>query len=173
MAYPRFQRARAFKFIRRTQNGSAGNDYPISSTSWALVDSTNLVASLNCQVGDVIEVQPAFLVTTSSTVNIFTLLDIATLTGTTPINYFSSQSSSPAASGLPAWAAGNPNGSVAIGVPISASAFYTVQAGDIVNGQVTLGLAAAMGSAGSSTIRASSSNPLQLVPKNLGPVDPN
>jgi len=159
MAYPRFQRARAFKYVTRT----AGNLTISSAAAWADL-TTAMDIALNCQVGDVIEyglngfwsneASPAYL-------------DVATIVGGSAVNHFLSGGNT-ANSGVSAWVA-QP---VSAYKPFSGSVLYTVVAGDISSGQVTFRLRC-LGSGSTRTLRATTDMPLQAFAKNIGPVDPN
>lgn len=161
MAYPRFQRARAFKFATRT----AGN-VSVASVSMAAVD-TALDIALEAQAGDVIEYGVNALWSNQAFDG---LLDVRTMVAGSPVNSLGSGGSD---------LTGYVSGWYALGsnfASVSGSMFYAVTAGDIASGLVNLRLFARLGSAGTRTLFAGAfptNNPLQVFARNLGPVDPN
>lgn len=153
MAYPRFQRARAFKFSIRT-----AGDLTLNSTSWANVD-TGLDITLNCQVGDVVEVNACGLWGGEA---VGGRLSVATIVSAAVVNRVGGTN------GVAAWF-GVDNYMSNFGAPY----FYTVQAADISSGVVLLRLQYATNSATNKTLYAGTAYPLLFSAKNLGPVDPS
>lgn len=160
MAYPRFQRARSFKVARRT----AGN-VAVTSTTWVAVD-TALDITLNAQVGDVLEAVVSSLWSNDA---FQARLEAVTWVSGAAVNTFSGSTYSTTSTGVPGWF-----GTSGVYSAISGSAFLTVQAGDIVNGLVTVRLLAhAEGTTPAKSLTATATDPLTFAVKNLGPMDPN
>lgn len=160
MAYPRGQRARAFKFTRRT-----AGDVTTSVTTWANVD-TGMDLVLEAQVGDVIEASVSGLWNNDARAG---YLDVATVVSGSPVNSFANAgaaTSSPPFNGMCAW-----RGDTSLYTPIGGPAHYTIVAGDLSSGQVTLRLRMASGAAAAKTIFAGTSFALEFSVSNLGPVD--
>lgn len=161
MAYPRFQRARAF----RTARSTAG-DITLNSTAWANVD-TALDMTIEAQVGDVLMYTPSAL-TGAQTVD--TYFDVVTLVSSAPLNSFAKAGAVEASPGTMGWQAWFclPTALMTLSGP----AWYTVVAGDIVSGQVTTRLRYATFSATNRTLYRNANNPLAVMLHNLGPADP-
>lgn len=159
MAYPRFQRSRAFKVaIKNDANLS------ISSTTWVAADSSKNVA-LNAQVGDVLEAVLNCRVNNES-VNL--RFNVVTMVSGSPVNAFDVQGAySSGSGGLGGWFC--PTG---VYVPIGSPGWWTVQSGDISNGIVTCQLMVRVDTATTRTVQATVP-PLMFAVKNLGPVDPS
>lgn len=156
MAYPRFQRARDFKFY------NVGMQYSLTSTSWANIN-TGVDIVLSAQAGDVIEVQMDAL---WDFVNEFKFVDVATIVAGNPVNYFGHGSSEPSTGeGIRAWYG---SGQTADYHTIGGGSIRELVAGDIENGQVRLRLRAR----GLSTTGRGLSV-YRWWAKNLGPQDPN
>lgn len=164
MAYPRYQAARSHKFFRRTAGDLTLNsngvwaDLPTIGTTWDV--------TLAAQVGDVIE---AYLsgVADSAVTNSF--FDVHTIVATVATTAFGS--------GV---AVSNTNkGNMGWYTAVSAVAVltgvcrYTLQAGDISAGLVTVRLRYQNSSATTKNLHATADYPLQFGAKNLGPADPN
>jgi hypothetical protein len=163
MAYPRFQRARSFKFASRTSG-----DVSINSTTWVNVD-TGLDITLDAQVGDVIEANLVCRVSAASTP--YFVADFHTLVSGTPTNSLvtgGAPGTSPASS-FAGWARANvPNAPTY--AYLDGSVLYAVQAGDLSSGTVTLRLRAVS----SAAVTVFASDPaLKVFAKNLGPADPH
>lgn len=159
MAYPRFQRARSFKVVRRTSG-----DVAITSTTMVDLDTTMDIA-LNCQIGDVLE---ANINGAWSNEAIAGRIEAVTLVSGAPVNTFSGIAWSTTSDGVAGWH-GIPSVYGVIGGP----AYLMVAAGDIANGLVAVRLKVRVTTAGTKTLTASATNPLMFAVKNLGPVDPN
>lgn len=164
MAYPRSQRARAHKFVKRT----AGN---ISITSagfsnWTTVD-TAMNLTLDAQVGDVIECYVNGLLDNAVTELRF---DVATMNGTTVLNYFGTAVQPNTGEGITGWvASSNPTYYQGLALPIP----KVLVASDIVNETVTLALRVRHVAGATRVLFGSATNPLFFVAKNHGPPDPN
>lgn len=162
MAYPRFQRARAFKFSRHT----SGN-VSVTSTSWANFD-TGLDLVLDAQTGDVVEVGLSALGDSAGTAADI-LFDAGTLVSSAIVNVVSTGTSENGSSdGVAAWYCYR---SMLAGA--GGSVMYALQAGDIASGTVTLRVRVRLSSAGSRSVLASTNDPVCFWAKNLGPVDPH
>lgn len=160
MAQPRFQRARAFKFLHYT----TGNINLTVNTNWTNVN-TGLDMAIEAQVGDVLEYSINGLVDTGAG---SAGLDVATIVSAAPVNSFANAgavTTAPPPYGVQGWPI-----LASTSHEVSGSAFYTVVSGDISSGTVTVRLR--YQAAGSKTLYASTNNPLQVAVKNLGPVDP-
>lgn len=163
MAYPRFLRSRSFKFVTRT-----AGDVAVTSTAWTGLSAFDMTG-LNAQVGDVLAVGVNFSTGTDTAPAMN--FDFATMNGSTPINYLSSGTGTPATYGVIGWQV--QSGATLGFLGRTGSWYYTVQASDIINGKVALRLYAQLASAGTRTINSSSGIPGQVNVQNLGPVDPN
>lgn len=133
-------------------------DITVSSTSWANLENS-LDITLTAQAGDVIEAGISARCSGS-----FVFLDVVTVVGGSPVNSFGRTSGLPTDSdgGPSTWSF--PNG----GDTIGGSVMYTVVAGDVSSGTVTLRLRYRV-SVGN-TIYAQSAIPFQWWAKNLGQV---
>lgn len=161
MAYPRFQRARDFKFFNRT-----AGDLTLNSTVWADLPTigTTWDATLAAQVGDVIE---AGMTGVWNTDVVFSYLDAVTVVGGAVVNHFGTSAAS--GSGVESWR-GNTSSQFD---PIGGSIYYALVAGDISAGTVTVRPRFRTSAAINKVLYASSLNPLQWRVRNLGPADPN
>lgn len=159
MSYPRFRRARDFKFQRRTSG-----DITVSGPAYTAID-TGLDLMLTAQVGDVIEVSLSGHWAANSSQN--GIIDAATLITGNPVTYFSTGTAS-SGNGVGAWYGTYTNTPIGVGGPV----MITLGAGDISGGIVTIRLYAHTDST-NRNILASASNPLFVSAKNLGPQDPN
>jgi len=158
MAYPRFTRARDFKFIKKT----AGN-YTINNISWTNLD-TGLDLVLRAEIGDVIEAAVSCWWAQESTDG---YLDMATLVSGSPVHYFGGTGAGTNA-GVSGW--GN---NLTAGGPASGPVMYTLVSGDISADTVTLRLLFRTSVATNKTLKASADFPFFVQAKNLGPVDPH
>lgn len=158
MGYPRYQLSQAFKMTQH-----AGSNVAITSTSFVAVN-TALDIPLAAQVGDVIEASVSL--TTQNQASILNL-DAATVISGSVVNRFNPTSNF----GNPGWCVrGNDY------FPATGSTWYTLVAGDIANGLVTVRLLARIEAAGSRTIlgqAVAGEPPIRFFAQNLGPVDPN
>lgn len=160
MAQPRFQRARAFKFLRYT----TGDITLSTNTNWTNVQ-TGLDMTIEAQVGDVLEYHIGALYDAGAG---SAGLDVATVVSGSPVNSFANGgavTTAPPPYGIQGW-----NVVASAGGHITGSAFYTVVNGDLSSGLVTVRLR--YQASGTKLIYASTNNPLQVAIKNLGPVDP-
>lgn len=161
MAYPRFRKARNFKFIKRT----SGDITKTSVTNWAdfLTDSD---LTLPASVGDVLLYDINGL---ADSTNIALIMDVATLVSSAPVNSFGGGGATSGATGdgVLAWL-------LDIGTTrrIGGAAWYTVQAADIVSGKVTCRTRCRTGG-GTRVVSSTANDPLFLFLENLGPVSPH
>ncbi len=160
MAYPRFQLARGFKTARRTSGNPSH-----SLTTWGDLDTT-LDLTVAAQVGDMIEATVSALQNNEAVVG---YLDVVTVVANAPVNSFATQGAPSASSqGVMAWFSKSGDST-----PNAGGALYTIQAGDLSSGQVTLRLRRRNSAAVVKTIWATADLPFQWWVKNLGPADPN
>lgn len=160
MAYPRFQRARAFRGPYLRTAGSL----TITSATWADLPTigTTWDATLEAQVGDVLEPSISGMWNDEAYEG---HLDVFSIVSAAPVNSYSGAATT---AGAAAWW-----GRASNVFKVSGSILYVVQAGDIdANGQVTSRLRAKLNSAGSKTLIATTGLPLHFHIKNLGPADP-
>lgn len=150
------------KFSRRLTNASAADDYAVASTSFAFVDTTNLLWSLPAVVGDVLE--GAINATWSAQTN-NGFLDFATSVSGVLTNQFSGTGAS--GQGPYGWLGANTS---TANSPATGTFRYTVQAGDIVAGRVSAGPIFRVSTAVSRVLFARSTIALFASLTNLGPV---
>jgi hypothetical protein len=158
----RYQLARAFKRVRRT----TGDITLGTSANWANVD-TAVDFVLAAAVGDELEYAINGYLTTTAGSGSF---DVCTVVAGAPVNSFANGgavTAAPPPYGVQGWTM--PGSTLA---PVAGSAWYTVVAGDLVAGYVTLRLRYQLGVA-SRVLYSSANNPLFLCARNLGPADPN
>lgn len=135
-------------------------DITLNTTGWQNVDTALDLTLVGAQVGDEIEYLPSFLVQAPNNALAF---DACTLVGGTPVNYFGTAGGAPD-NGLLAWyAVGN------VAVSVGGSGLYTVQAGDISGGNVTVRLRVRPANTTSRAISASAATPLRVAAKLLRP----
>lgn len=160
MAYPAYQRARAFKYVQR----AVMTDIGITSTTWADLDNTFDMA-LEAQAGDVIEVGLSAIALAPAGANL--LLDYVTLVAGNPVTSLGTGVAPTAGSeGVEAWhLIGTTQG-------IGGSIMRVLNAADIANGVVTLRWRGRVNS-GTGTIYVNAGAALQAWAKNLGPMDPH
>jgi hypothetical protein len=156
VAYPRSQRARSFKTLRRQTT-----DVVINNVAWTAVD-TGLDIALPAQVGDVMYYAPSFLL---SNANVIAYFDVATIVSSAIVNRFSN-----ATQGWGGWWSINSSY-----VAVSGEAWYTVTAGDLASGLVTLRLLYQTASATNRTVYASvaAGTALDVAAQNRGPGSPH
>lgn len=132
------------------------------STAWQdVVSAGGLDLTLaGVAAGSEIEFIPNFLVNSTGSVSFS--FDVATIVSGSPVNYFGGSGG------------GTENGMVGWFVPataaffsVSGAAFYTLQAGDISSGNVTLRLRVRAGSTTSRSILASTTNPLLVAARKV------
>lgn len=164
MGYPRFQRARAFKYVNRTSG-----DLTLNSGSWANVDTgTDLV--LDAQSGDVIEVGGSWLVAGSTTTATF--FDVASIVSAAPVNSWGIDGAvTTTMEGVQAWRCDS--NSIGLNTAVGGSMMRTLVSGDIASGTVTLRLRYKQPTATNVTLYNSANRVLHFWAKNLGPVDPH
>ena len=162
MGYPAFQRARAHKFARRT-----AGDVTVASNAYAAIDTT-LDITLEAQAGDTLEFSVSSLWDAGATnpTTLWSALDVATIVSSAVVNYCSGAGST--GLGILGWFVSP--GSL---VPSTGVHQYTVVAGDIADGRVTVRLLAKNSLVENRVARAAATQPLQFTAKNLGPQDPN
>lgn len=155
MAYPRFRRARAHKFITWTDATT------LNSTAWADVPNAN-VLTLGAQAGDTLEV---LFNGSFSNEGVDTFFDVVTEVGGTPTNSFGTQGAIDASGfGISGWEL-----LASTYYYKSASGLYTVQSGDISDGKVSLQLRYRTSSASDRTMVFTNSRRAMFAVKNLGP----
>jgi hypothetical protein len=159
MAYPRFRRARAHKFVTKT-----GGNYSTTSTTYVSVD-TAADLTLDAQAGDVIECGLSAIATDASA-TVALSVDAATIVSNAIVNYVSGAGST--GGGVMAWSIRLGDFHTAAG-----SAMYQLVSGDIASNLVTVRLIYKASSATGRGLQANATNPLHFWAKNLGPVDPN
>ena len=139
----------------------------LNSATWANVD-TGLDLTLNASAGDVVEYAPSMIGPNGA--NVFVAFDVATIVSAAVVNVFSTGGAqNNSYYGISAW--GWTNSSViSIYQNVSGSAFYTLQAGDISSGTVTLRLRYKGDTATNRTLYASVDFPLHVWARNHGPV---
>jgi hypothetical protein len=161
MSYPRFQRARSFKYDTRT----AGN-IALTNTAWAdLTSSMDIV--LAAQAGDVIEYGISGMWGSEAT---YGYLDIGTVVSGSTVNQFinSQNGASSTSEGALCWV-----GLTGELSPIGGSVMYALQSGDIASGTVTLRPRVRLLASTTKNLWASTTDPLHVWAKNLGPADPH
>lgn len=133
-----------------------GGDLTINTTSYADVDTAiDLVVAAS--EGDVLQIGSAGLWENDSN---FSKLDVATIVSGSVVNYVSGAGS--AGNGVTSW-----QGISGVYTSFGGAILYTVQAGDIESGNVTLRLRAKV-STGSHVLRANVNDPLHWWVANLG-----
>lgn len=158
MSYPRYRRARAFRTAKKT---SGNTTYALAT--WGNLDA-GLDQTIEAQVGDVIEYAVSG---TWGAEAVNCRLDVCSLVGGAPVNYFGGAVEPATGDGVAAWY-GKTGEISAVGGP----AWLTVQAGDLAGGKITLRLRARCDSATLKTLFSNANLPLQIAAKNLGPADP-
>lgn len=153
MPYPRFQRARNFKFASRSSG-----DLTVSSTSFTAVD-TALDHVIEAQAGDVLEIGLQALWGGQA---FYGRLRAVTVVGST----VTSQTFGDGTTGNAAWLGTN-TGFVGVG----GSLMYQVVSGDVSNGTVKVRLEVRVDS-GTKTLASSTASPVHFWVKNLGPQQP-
>lgn len=162
MAYPRFQTSRAHKLARREST-----DITVTQTARTTATDTALDLVLAAQVGDVIEIVPAFMVANNNTDTNTFLCDVATIVSAAVVSWVSGSGST---TGIPAM---NGYGATPTPrVPITGAVPYTVVSGDLSGGLVTFRLYAFV-TGGSYNLYARVVAPFVWMARNIGPVDPN
>lgn len=124
-----------------TLNNTGFTDVPTIST-----------LTLNAASGDVVEFYLNAVVDTGANE---VYLDVATIVSSSPVNYFSNGTGTPATAGISAFSSFNRD------EHLGGSARYTLQSGDISGGTVTLKLRYKTSTAANRSLRADSTRPLQ------------
>jgi hypothetical protein len=155
VATPRFIPSRRHKYVVKT----GGNYTP--GTTWGNVDTTT-DQTIEAAVGEVIVLHPSFMWGAQADAG---FIHAVTIVSSAVVNYVCSQGepTTTTGDGTPAWFGFGGQNTVC-GIPVR----YTVQAGDISNGQVTFRLRARTG-AGNRIIQASATDPFQFAVENIGP----
>jgi hypothetical protein len=139
----------------------------LNSSTWANVD-TALDLVLNASTGDVIEYAPSMVGPNGYNVGIG--FDVATIVSAAVVNVFSTGAAEDNTyNGISGWYWTNSN-VINIYQSVSGSAFYTLQAGDISAGTVTLRLRYRGDAATNRVLYASVDFPLHVWARNHGPV---
>lgn len=150
--------------IHKKAKRTAG-DQSLNSTTWANVD-TALDLVLPAVVGDEIEYGINGL---SGAQAVFIDFDVVSIVAASPVNSFATDGAAVAAPGAVILGWQGPSGAAA---HMAGSVLYTVVAGDISGGNVTLRLRYATNAAVNKTVYGSAASPLRVWAKNLGPVAP-
>lgn len=158
MGTPRMLPSRRHKWIR-----SSHADYAIASTAWANLD-TGLDLTVEAQTGDVLKAYVDALWDNQAFIG---CLNAVTVVSGTIVNYFGqNEPTTTSGYGLPAWYAPALTG---LQWATGGSGRYTVQAGDVASGQVTVRLRARITTAGSRNLFATTL-PFDFAVENIGPV---
>jgi len=158
MAYPRSVRSRSYKTAKRT----AGN---VTVGAAAFNVDTALDMTIPAQVGDTLRyaISSRFNASTGSDATV----DVGTLVSAAIVNYFGGGMT--VGAGWQGWYCANTTTSQ----PLTGPAWYTVVAGDLSSGLVTVRLRAIGGGSGAVTINATATSFLAVMVENLGPVSPH
>lgn len=160
MTYPRFQRARDFKFLLQTAN------LTLTSTSWANMP-TIAALTLGAQVGDVIEASFGAYHQNEAA---YAWIDAVTEVSAAPVTSFGTgvaALTSTSGAGVGAWLA-----KTGVEGSIGGSAFLTLASGDLSSGTVTVRMRYRF-SGSPNKVLAVSGGGIVFAAKNLGPVDPH
>ena len=145
--------------VTTTKVKYVGGTYTLSSTTWANVHASNLDLTLAAVAGDVIEVGLSAL---GGNQNAELYLDAATIVSAAAVNYVGTAGGG-TERGVQAWFLDN-----SINASAGGSVLYTVQAGDVSGGNVTVRLYYRASAAASKELFATSAIPLHFWMKNLG-----
>lgn len=157
MAYPRFQMSRNFKYVLDESGSYNVND---GTTDWHEID-TGLRLTIAANEADVI----MFTISSGwSDENRYGYLDVATIVSGTEFNWVGGDGTS-STNGITGWYSPNYE------VPCSGVAYYQVDFADVVGGTVTFSLQGRVGTTGTKTLSASTTDPLFFAAHNLGPED--
>lgn len=161
MAYPRFRQSRAHKRIRYVSGSIT-----LNQTAWTdLVAAGALDIVLRAQVGDDLEYGLSGIIGNTAVESYF---DVVTVVSGAPVNSFA-QAGPVVPIGTGAYGVSGWYTSASRQDTLSGSAWYTVVAGDLSGGKVTLRPRYADSAATARTLFASANNPFLLTAKNLGP----
>jgi hypothetical protein len=134
---------------------------------WANVD-TGLDLTLNASTGDVIEYVPSLVGPNGYNVSVY--FDVATIVSGSVVNAFSTEGpQNNALYGVSGWYFTN-SSVINIYQTVSGSIFYTLQAGDISSGTVTLRFRYRSDTATNRVIYADTNFPLKVWARNHGPI---
>lgn len=159
MAYPRYLVSRNMVKARRT----SGN-ITLNGTAWANVDTGLDLTLKKVQAGDQLVYGISAFWQNEA---IHGFLDVVTLVSGSPLNSFAVQG---AVETTPGYKFGGWYGVASAYTAMTGTCPpYTVVAGDVVSGAVTLRLRGATLSAGNKVIRATTSEPFDVWAMNLGP----
>ena len=150
-------------FVQRNTNAAAGNDYAVTNGSWTALDSTNLVLVIAAVEGDIL----AIGVSGKWAGNQYAALTVATIVSAAVVNYIDNGDTTPGDNGVLGWMDYNNAAAPGSGQSFTGEFMWTVEAGDISGGDVTLHLYAKAFAAGK-TILCRTGFPLQFYVKNLG-----
>lgn len=140
---------------------TAGNLTPAGSTTWSAITTAHDV-TIAASTGDKLLVGVSFYALLVAT---FTGIEMFTMNGSTRVNGITAGGASEF--GTPAWSL--PNSSfLGTELPVGGVTPYTVVAGDVFSGNVTLRLHYRQGGATSFTVRANSAQPFTVFAVNLG-----
>lgn len=163
MAYPRFQRARAHKYVKYT-----GGDLALSSATWVNLSTEASLSTaffdivLRAQAGDTIEYGMNALWSDNA---VDGYVDVMTVVASAGVHWFGSgEPTTSSGSGVNGWWGGT-----GIYAQISGSVPLTLVSGDIASGTVTLRPRYRGQTGGNKTIFAGTDDIFQLWAKNLGP----
>ena len=133
-------------------------DLPFTSAGWQNVDTGMDLTLSGVSAGTVVEYTPSFNVGSSNNTMAF---DVATIVSGSPVNYFGT-SGGASDNGIMGWY--SPGGAQC---QPSGSAFYTLQAGDIASGSVTLRLRIRPSNTTSRPISANANSPARVFARAL------
>jgi len=144
----------------------AGNVTLNSSATWANLPTIGTAGdlTLNASAGDVIEVGISGLISNAATATGF---DVVTIVSASPVNSFGNNGAVAAWAsfqGISAW-----SGTNGAECQLAGSFAYTLAAGDINAGTVTLRIRSSNTNATTRTLYANAVNPFSWFAKNLGP----
>ena len=126
-----------------------GADYSLNSTTFAAVDSTNLNLTVAAATSDILELCFAARYG-AETVNAF--MDVATIVSGSTTNWVSGGTGNSADFGIGGWLLLS-----SVQGTVGGSVMYTVQAGDVSGGNVTVRLMYRTSAASAKTLRAGTS----------------
>ena len=129
-------------YYRRTAGDYSLNNF----SSFAAIDATNLNRTLAAATGDILEIT---LTSRYGAEAVNAFIDAATIVSSAAVNYVSGGAGNSGDFGVAGWV-----GLSGVSNTLGGSVFYTVQAGDISGGNVTVRLMYRTGSAAVKTLRA-------------------
>lgn len=150
-------------FVKRTTNAAGGSAYAVSNGSWAAIDATNLSLTVAAVAGDILGIG---VNGEWGGENHYGELTAATIVSSSPVNYIDTGTGTPGTSGVMGWTDIGDSVAPGAGQNITGEWLYTIQAGDISGGNVTVRL---YGYAyGTKNIMCMAGYPLQFYVKNYG-----